>query len=457
MPNNLKKAALFVAVISILVFPAFADRTTLRAAWNLFTPQQDVELGRTLADDAERTFDLVDQPNANSYIDALGKQLSVHAPGTRYAYQFKIVNDDAVNAWALPGGFIYVTSGLIRAAENEPQLAGLLAREIAHVALRHGTAEVSQAYGDRFGTTTRGRVSVDDAITRLNLRFEPEAIPLKFTREEERQATVLATQIMWDAKFDPANMTRFYQNLARDRSNRTADFFSAHPYLANHATVVRNELRTLGGLPRNVRGDSPDFHSVKDRLLASNNGNWPSISDRNRGDRPDAPSTRMVWYRGRDVEFRHPDNWRVSEQGDSVSVAPDGGDVSGALAYGLQVSTFDPQGSYFGRNSLFGQGTRANSTTLANATDQLIAYSQQSNPNLHVVGNNQQRRVDGEQAMVVELTNDSPLGGNERDWLVAVLRPNGMLRYFIGVAPQRDFNQYRTVFDQIVTSVRLLD
>jgi hypothetical protein len=59
--------------------------------------------------------------------------------------------------------------------------------------------------------------------------------------------------------------------------------------------------------------------------------------------------------------------------------------------------------------------------------------------------------------MVVELTNDSPLGGNERDWLVAVLRPNGMLRYFIGVAPQRDFNQYRTVFDQIVTSVRLLD
>src|SRR2546428_8830654 len=117
----------------LVVFPALADRTNLKPAWNLFSTQQDTEMGRILADDAERQFQMTDVRNANVYIDALGKQLTARAPGYKYPYTFKIVNDDAINAWALPGGFIYVTSGLVQAAQNEPQLAGALAHEIGHV------------------------------------------------------------------------------------------------------------------------------------------------------------------------------------------------------------------------------------------------------------------------------------------------------------------------------------
>jgi hypothetical protein len=166
-----------------------------------------------------------------------------------------------------------------------------------------------------------------------------------------------------------------------------------------------------------------------------------------------------VLYQGRDIEFRYPNNWRVSEEGDSISVAPDLGIVSGSLAYGMTIAMFDPRDSqYYGRNSFSTPGgSRVDSTTLSRATDQLIDHLQQSNPSMRVVRNSERRRVDGQQAMVTELTNESPVGGNETDWLVTVLRPNGMLRYFVGVAPQQEISQYRSAFDQIVSSVRFLD
>jgi len=325
------------------------------------------------------------------------------------------------------------------------------------VALRHGTAEVTQAYDELSSNSTRRTTSVNDALSRLNIRFEPDAIPLRYTREEERQADVFATQILYDAAFDPRPMAQLLQTIAEDRTNRTADFFSAHPELANPATIVRTELRNLGGVPRNLRADNPDFRTVKDRV-ARNADNSPTYPDRNRiGDRPDLPSTRTVLFRGRDIEVRHPDNWYVSETGDTVYIAPEGGLVSGSLAYGMSISFFDPQNNYFGRNSLTTPQTRVDSTSLAGATNELIDHLRDSNPNMRVVRDTERRRVDGSPAMVVELSNESPLGGRETDWLVTVMRPNGRLRYFVGVAPQNEFGRYQSVFEEIVDSARLLD
>jgi Peptidase family M48 len=457
MVKKTKIWVLFLGIISVFVFPAFADRTNLVPAWNLFSAQQDIQMGRILADDLEGRLQVVTDPDSNAYIDALGKLLSAHAAGNPYPYQFRIVNDNTVNLWALPGGFIYVTSGLIESAQNEPQLAGALAHAIGHVVLRHGTAEVSRAYNNDSRATRR--VSVDDVMADLNIRFERGALPLHYSTQAERQADTMAAQIMYDSGFDPRQVTQFYAAVANDRTSRTADFFDDHPAFPNRAANVRTEMQKLGGLPQNVRGDSGDFHTVKDRLLAENSNTLPSIRDRNvRGNSADLPSSRMVVYRGRDIEFRYPDNWRVVENGDSISVAPDAGFVSGSLAYGMTIATFDPQGDrYLGQNSFTVPGTRADSTTLANATNQLIDYLRQTNPNIRMARITGRTRVDDAEAMVVDLTNDSPLGGNETDWLVAVLRPNGLLRYFVGVAPQRDFNDYRPAFDRILASVRFLD
>jgi hypothetical protein len=193
--------------------------------------------------------------------------------------------------------------------------------------------------------------------------------------------------------------------------------------------------------------------------LAINASPPPSIYDRNTpGARPAPPSPRMAVFRGRDLEFQYPENWRVSEGSDSILIVPDNGFVSSNLAYGMTIGTFDPQNrGYVGSNSFTPPGTRIDNTTLANATDQLIEYLRQSNPNIRMVRTVGRIRVDGAEAMVVDFTNDSPVGGNETDWMVTVLGPNGLLRYFLGVAPELDFRSYRPVFERIVASVRFLD
>jgi len=285
----------------MLALPVMAQRSVVRSGWNLFAPQQDVEMGRRLASEAESTFVLSDQHNPNAYIDALGQQLAAHAPRQQFAYQFKIVNDNRINSYALPGGFIYVTSGAIQAAQNEPQLAGLIAHQIAHVVLRHGTQQVSQAYADYVQNRNPRSVSVDAVISQLDLHFDRNPMFLRYTSEAERQADLIGTQIMYDTGFDPRVMAEYFDRIRNQRSDTTADFFSDHPSSANRLAIVRAELQRLGGLPRNLRGDSGDFHSVKERLLTATANSWPGNSDRGYSGTPDLPSTRMVTYRGREI------------------------------------------------------------------------------------------------------------------------------------------------------------
>jgi hypothetical protein len=124
----------------------------------------------------------------------------------------------------------------------------------------------------------------------------------------------------------------------------------------------------------------------------------------------------------------------------------------------MTIGLFDPRNSgYYGRNSFASPGGRMDSSSLSSATDQLVQFMQQSNPNMRVVRNSQRTRVDGAQALVLELVNDSPAGGMETDRLVTVFQRNGLLRYFIGVAPENEFGRYQNAFEQIVSSVRLLD
>jgi predicted Zn-dependent protease len=119
-------------------------------------------MGRRLSGDFESRVRVVDQSNSSAYIDALGKQLAVHAPGERFPWQFKIIDDDTIDAFALPGGFIYVTRGLMQSLHSEPELAGILAHEIGHVVMRHGTQQISNAYRSR--TSARGRVTVQTVM-----------------------------------------------------------------------------------------------------------------------------------------------------------------------------------------------------------------------------------------------------------------------------------------------------
>jgi len=266
---------LAVLLAFTLAVPAFADRTALKPGWNLFSPEQDVEMGRQVSREAETQLPIMNDRQATAYLNALGRQLASRAPNSgQYPFQFKIVNDKSINAFALPGGFIYVNRGTFEAAANEAQLAGVVAHEIGHVVLRHGTNQASKAYAAQAPLALLGGVlgsnSIGSVIAQLGLGFGVNSLLLKNSRDAERQADLMGTQILYDAGYDPRQMAQFFERLQAESKGggRATEFFSDHPNPENRIGNVNNEVTKLGGARGNARLDSPDFQEVK-RMLAS--------------------------------------------------------------------------------------------------------------------------------------------------------------------------------------------
>ena len=446
MHRRNSRAFLTIALIAALVLPLYADRTPLKPGWNLFSTQQDVEMGRQVAREAEADLAILNNRQATAYIDNLGRQLAARAPGGKYPYQFKIVNDSSINAFALPGGYIYINRGVIESASNEAELAGVIAHEIGHVALRHGTNQVSKAYAAQVPLSILGGLvggnSIGGVLTQLGVGFATNSILLKYSRDAEKQADLMGTQILYDSRYDPRAMVNFFEKLQAQSRGSSSDFFSSHPSPENRIQNVQGEIEKLGGLP-NVRTDSSSFQEIK--RIVSGSPKRVSARDNRRGTtngRPANPSTRFVNFDGREFRLRHPDNWRAYGEGSAVTLAPDGGIVSEALAWGMIVSSFEPRSDRNGR------------IRLEEATDQLLDELRQSNPAMRIVRDHEQMRVAGQRALSSELINYSPIGGRETDWVVTVLAPDGILYYFVGVAPQSDFRQYERPFESLIESFR---
>ena len=238
--NKAKAAVVLLGVLAVLAVPVSAQRTALRTGANSFTTQQDIEMGRALARNAESVLRLSDDVTARNYVRTLGSELAARAPGYRYPYEFRVFSDSDIRSMALPGGIIYVSSGLVADSESEPQLAAVLAHQIAHVAARHGTQQVSAEYS-RLGRA--GRNSVDDAIARLNLTTESDSIVNRYNSQAEREADTIATQIMYDARFDPRQIPIAFQHLMDQQRSGLRDFAFNHPTQPNRTALIRRELQ----------------------------------------------------------------------------------------------------------------------------------------------------------------------------------------------------------------------
>src|SRR5437867_7758636 len=350
MLSRTSRISTILALTLAVALAAYADsRTQLKPGWNLFSPEQDVEMGREVAKQAESQLPILNDRQATTYIDALGKQLAAHAPGgQKYPFQFKIVNDKAINAFALPGGFVYINRGALEAADNEAQIAGVMAHEIGHVVLRHGTNQVSKAYVAQAPLSILGGVlgsnSVGAVLAQLGVGFAANSILLKYSRDAERQADLIGTQILYDTGYDPKAMVQFFEKIQAESKGRASEFFSDHPNPENRISSVQHEIEKLGGMPPNARTDSPDFHEIKNKLAgmpepskaaprATTNGR---TSDRRSG-KPDLPSSRSTTFKGQDLQFKYPDNWRQYGQGSAMTLAPDGGTINGPPPYGMMI------------------------------------------------------------------------------------------------------------------------
>jgi beta-barrel assembly-enhancing protease len=226
-------------------------QTRVNSGWNLFSPQQDVEIGHSSATQAERQLPIVNDATVTSYVNRIGQRLAANAGGPNFQYRFRVVNASDINAFALPGGYIYLNRGILENARTEGEVAGVLAHEIAHVALRHGTHQVSKAYAAQTGVQIlggllQGRVGQNAAnIMNVAGGVGLNALFLKFTRDLETQADVRGAQILAASGYAPADMVNFFHQLERaDRSKRTT-WLSHHPAPPDRISRIQQESRLL--------------------------------------------------------------------------------------------------------------------------------------------------------------------------------------------------------------------
>ena len=240
--------------VAAALFSLTLASATPAAAINLFSVQQDAEMGRQAAQDAERQLPMLRDGMAEGYINAIVQRLAAVAPGPRFPYRARVVNAAEINAFALPGGYVYVNRGLIEAVRNEGELAGVLAHEMAHVAQRHGTSQATKAYGAQMGVGLLGsllggrdqRLGVGEQIIGglgLNALF------MKFSRNAESEADRVGAQMMSRAGYDPMAMANFFDLLAaqqRGNPSGVSQFFSDHPSPQNRSANIRALAGQLG-------------------------------------------------------------------------------------------------------------------------------------------------------------------------------------------------------------------
>ena len=518
MSTQPRRAVLMAAVscltvVTVVPTPLLAQATQIKPGFNIFSEQQDVEIGRQSAAEAERQLPLLNDERIASYASQIIRRLAAAAPGSKYPYQIKVVNASDINAFSLPGGYMYVNRGLMEAARSEPELAAVLAHEMAHVALRHGTHQASKAYMTQAGIGILGGLlgrggnpsQVFQVIGGLGLN----ALFLKFSRDDEYQADTVGAQIMARAGYDPRAMADFFQILRSQQKSdpgRLAQFFSDHPGAADREARIRQEAQRIGAVRTSSEvggfaqvqsqlrgmGRAPSMQDIA-RGQGRNTGNTGNAGSRNRrsdgtysgdgtypangrsnGGYPandrypatggtgqaaqiEAPSSRLATYRQRDGFFtiQYPDNWRSYEpdNGFGVTIVPNGGVVD--TGNGQQSIIY---GVIVNHYDPFQATSNRRAPTLDQATQDLVTQVTQSNSHLRPTGSRRRESIDGAPALSQVLSGRSPVTGEEERVTVFTRQlPDGHVIYSLFIAPGREYAAMAPVFSQMVRTLQVND
>ncbi len=231
----------------------------------------EVELGRQAAARVESRTPLVADPFVQNYINALGQKLARYSGRTNLRYRFRAIDSREINAFALPGGFIYINRGILEAAGDEDELAGVIGHEIAHVAARHHVDQLKRAQLTGLGLAGLGALlgaSKGAAFGKLAAELAAGGALMKFSRDAEREADLLGARIMHSAGYDPRGMITFFEKLERMRRGQPhllEKFFSSHPSPSERRSNLSRVVAAMP--PRYDRGDSsPEFFQAKARL-----------------------------------------------------------------------------------------------------------------------------------------------------------------------------------------------
>ena len=239
------------------------------AAITLVSVEQEIEIGREANAQVRKEMPELTDAQVTSYVRGVARRLVQVAPGPKYPYSFSVVNYREINAFALPGGPVWVHRGVLQAATNESQVAGVLAHEIAHIAERHAADQLTKGVLANLGLGLFGAVlgnSGGAGAAQMAAGFIANGAFLKFSRDDEREADRVGLRILTKAGWDGRGMVELFEILRRE-SNRDPGavevFLSSHPAPQDRIAQLQADIaRGKGG-----RHDTPEFQAVKSRLL----------------------------------------------------------------------------------------------------------------------------------------------------------------------------------------------
>ena len=456
-------------ICAIAVSTAVISQTKVTAPKNKYSPADDVKLGQEAAREVEQQVPVMRDDRINGYLNAIGRRLAENIPAEfrqpEFRYTFTGVNMKEINAFALPGGPMYINRGMIEKANNEGEVAGVMAHELSHVVLRHGTAQQTKATGFAIGQIAgqiagaiiggrTGQVIAQGSQFGLGTYF------LKYGREYERQSDILGSRIMAAAGYDPRDMANVFRTIEKEGGAGGPEWMSSHPNPGNRYEYINREAQALR-VVANPRRATPEFQQAQAQLRSLTPAMSAQEVARNRdagrrtsdGSVPDSgvepdgvarPNRRTTTYTEGDL-FRVtvPSNWRELSSNNAVTFAPEG-------AYGT-----------VGGQSVFTHGVeigvaRTDTTDLRAATEQLLQSLQQSNPRLSRPSGYVAASIGGRQAARTVLSNVSEATrAEERIDVTTTLLRDGSLFYVIGVAPAQEFDAYASVFRNVVRSIQL--
>jgi len=454
--------------------------------------QQQQQLGLQAMGEVYKQMPVLpDSSPETQYIQRLGRKLTAVIPADKsWPYQFHVIPAADINAFALPGGPIFVNIGTITAADNEAQLAGVLAHEMSHVYMQHSAKQAPKATVAQVIAGLAGAVLPQSGLGnlgRMGIQIGAGTMLMKYSRTDEAQADSVGAIIMYRAGYNPQAMADFFETLQKKYGAGGPQLLSDHPNPGNRTAAVQREIQNW---PRkNYVSNSPEFASTKQdatRVKAysaqeiangAKSGQWEQQNRKNNvvpasgttssnqgsgagsgsgsgsGTGEEAtdvafnqikPSGNFAQHEGQGFTVSYPDNWKVNGDQNTTIIAPPSGASDTGIAYAVVLGTRPESGG----------------SSLDDATRQLADGLAQDNPGMKVSGEPKNIDVNGTQGRSLELLGNSPLQLNgkplqERDLLVAVPRPQGGLVYLVFISPDRDYNQLHPTYQKMLDSLHV--
>jgi len=427
------------------------------------SPQEQIKFGKQAAAQVERQYPMLpDSSPVTQFVQQLGSRLAAAAPGYKWPFEFHVVNQKEINAFALPGGPVFVNLGTIQAADNEAQLAGVMAHEIGHVVMMHSAREAAETrpyqiagalgsaiIGGLFGGTALGQLG------QLGIQLGAGGVIMKYSRTAETEADLMGAQIMYNVGFDPQAMVAFFDKLKKQGGSSMPQFLSDHPDPGDRAQTIRKVISRFP--PKQYVLDTPQYQQVRQDALKVRAYSAQEIAQQRRsggGTLSNEARTADISLSGGMRQLNHPGfsisypaKWQVmgDREGSSIVIAPPSGIMQNQIAYGVSIGT--------------AQGN--NGQSFDQITNEILSTLQRNNPDIRTIGSPRRIRVNGLAGRSVDLSGVSPVQFQkgqpieEHDWLVVLPRSDGSALFLVYTAPQQDFTKLRPTFEQMLRSLRM--